>query len=80
MISDQSRQKNKQAMAHQQGEKGGSSEAVNGTMGGTTMDTDTQASTNEHQGAQAEEERSSWLKRTALKLGLDAPTLMIMFK
>ncbi|KAL2195453.1 hypothetical protein P885DRAFT_70547 [Corynascus similis CBS 632.67] len=67
-------------MAHQQGEKGGSSEAVNGTMGGTTMDTDTKASTNEHQGTQAEEERSSWLKRTALKLGLDAPTLMIMFK
>jgi len=75
-------QREAEAMARPEDEEGQPSEAANGARRDGAKNTNGSGSADEdHQDAPpAEEKKPSWLKRAVEKLGLDAPTVMTMFK
>ncbi|KAK4043842.1 hypothetical protein C8A01DRAFT_43220 [Parachaetomium inaequale] len=67
-------------MAHQDDEEGQPSEAADGMRRANTRGHDRRGSTREGQDGQAEEKKPNRLAAVIAKLGLDAPTLITMFK
>jgi hypothetical protein len=67
-------------MAHQQDEEGQPSEAADGIRRDNTKGHDRRGSTREGQDGPVEKKKPNRLAAVIAKLGLDAPTLITMFK